>query len=261
MTSQAKYMFKIGLLFLLFYIVAVILYQTPPIPQEESYHQFADTRSLFGIPYFANSASNLFLIVLGVWGASLLSSSKPPLFHHPQEKGVWMVLFLGAILTGLGSIFYHWHPSNFSLAVDRLPLSIVFMAYFSLMLMERVHFRVGLWLTPFLLLVGVASVLYWIFTERLAHGDLRLYILVQFFPLLATPLILLLFSATYPGKLWLWMSLAVYGVAKGFELKDREIFEFFHGQLSGHTLKHVFVGISLFFLIIYLKARKTNTNR
>lgn len=257
MTSQVKYALKIGLLFLFFCSMVVILYRNPPISQEMSYHQFADTRSLFGIPYFAGVASNLLLLALGAWGASLLSISKSLFFHHTQEKAVWGIFFGGSILSGLGSMFYHWHPSNFSLAVDRFPLSIVFMSFFSLMLIERVHFRAGLWLTPLLLLLGVTSVFYWIFTENLLQGDLRPYILIQFFPILAIPLILLLFPASYPGQQWLWIGLAAYGVAKGFELTDRKTFDFFHGQLSGHSLKHVFAGVSLFFIITYLKARKT----
>ncbi len=170
-----------------------------------------------------------------------------------------MIFFVGSIFAGLGSMFYHWNPSNFLLAVDRFPLSVVFMTFFSLMIIERIHFRAGLWLFPLLLLAGVSSVLYWIFTENLSQGDLRPYILIQFFPLLAIPLILLFFSASYPGQKWLWASLATYCVSKIFELTDRETFEFFHDQLSGHTLKHIFVGISLFFIILYLKARKIKT--
>ncbi|NGX44494.1 MAG: hypothetical protein K1060chlam3_00661 [Candidatus Anoxychlamydiales bacterium] len=257
--SKVKYTFKIGLLFVLFCVLVVILYRVSPISQEKSYHQFADARTLFGIPYFANIVSNLLPIALGIWGVFFLSFSELPFFHHPQERGVWIIFFGGAILASLGSMFYHWNPSNFSLAVDRFLLSIVFMTFFSLMIIEHVHFRIGLWLFPWLLLAGVSSVLYWIFTENLSQGDLRPYILIQFFPLLAIPLILLFFSASYSGQQWLWASLATYGVSKIFELTDRETFEFFHGQLSGHTLKHFFVGISLFFIIIYLKTRKIKT--
>lgn len=260
MTSKVKYALKIGILFLLFCVLVVILYRAPPISQEVSYHQFADTRSLFGIPHFANIASNLLIILLGAWGISLLSSSKPLNFHHTQERVVWGIFFGGVILASLGSMFYHWHPSNLSLAVDRFPLSVVFMSFFSLMLIERVHFRIGLWLTPLLLLLGITSVFYWMFTENLLQGDLRPYALVQFFPILAIPLILILFPASYPGQKWLWISLVAYSVAKGFELTDRETFAFFHEQLSGHTLKHFFVGISLFCIIGYLKARKTKAS-
>lgn len=224
---QIKYIVKIGLLFSLFSVLLVILYRTSPISQEESYHQCADTRSFFGIPHFVNIASNLLLVLLGVWGLAFLSSSKPPFFHHFQEKGMWKIFFGGSILAGMGSMYYHWRPSNFSLTVDRLPLSIVFMAFFSLMIIERVHFQAGLQITPWLLLAGISRVVYWILTENLSKGDLRPYILVQFFPFVAIPLILLFFRATYTGQQWLWISLAGYSLAKGFELIDKETFDFF----------------------------------
>ena len=43
----------------------------PPIPQDQSYHQFADQRTLFGIPNFWNVVSNLpFIAVLPLWSRS-----------------------------------------------------------------------------------------------------------------------------------------------------------------------------------------------
>ena len=259
--SKINYTFKIGLLFVLLCASVIILYRVSPVPQDESYHRFADTRALFGIPYFANVASNLLLLALSIWGIFFLSFSKPSLFHHTQERALWIIFFGGTFLSALGSIFYHWNPSNFSLAVDRLPLSIVFMTFFSLIIIERIHFRAGLKLFPWLLLAGISSVLYWIFTERLSHGDLSFYILIQFYPIFAIPLILLFFPPSYSSQIWLWASLATYSAAKIFEFMDRETFVFFHNQLSGHSLKHILVGISLFFIIIYLKARKIKTSR
>ncbi len=257
--SKSKHIFKIVCLFVLFCVVIVILFRASPISQDKSYHQFSDTRALFGVPHFANIASNFLLIILAIWGIAFLFFSKPLFFHYPKERNVWMIFFGGSIFAGLGSMFYHWNPSNISLAVDRLFLSIVFMTFFSLMIIERIDFRVGLRLFPWLILAGVSSVLYWIFTESLSQGDLRPYIIIQFFPLLAIPLILLFFPASYRGQKWLWASLASYVVGKVFELTDRKTLEFFQGQLSGHTLKHFFLGVSLFFIIIYLKNRKIKT--
>jgi hypothetical protein len=45
--------------------------------------------------------------------------------------------------------------------------------------------------------VGLGSVLYWHRTEQQGHGDLRPYLLVQFYPILAIPLLLLLFPPRY----------------------------------------------------------------
>jgi hypothetical protein len=40
----------------------------PPLLQDQSYHQFADQRELFGIPNFWNVVSNLPFIAVGAVG-------------------------------------------------------------------------------------------------------------------------------------------------------------------------------------------------
>src|SRR5580692_4375224 len=42
----------------------------PPIPQDQSYHQFADQRTLFGVRNFWNVVSNLPFIAVGAAGLS-----------------------------------------------------------------------------------------------------------------------------------------------------------------------------------------------
>src|SRR5207253_8196354 len=69
--------------------------------------------------------------------------------------------------------------------------------------------------------LGVASVLYWDWSERQGAGDLRFYFAVQFFPLLALPVLLLLFAPRYTGTEILVACLACYALAKVLEL-DRK---------------------------------------
>jgi hypothetical protein len=64
-----------------------------------------------------------------------------------------------------------------------------------------------------LLLAGVASALLWKWI-----GDLRPYVLVQFYPMMALPLLMLLFPPRYTGVAGLWGMIALYGVAKALEL-------------------------------------------
>jgi hypothetical protein len=45
-----------------------ILPLLPPIPQDPSYHQFADQRTLLGIPNFWNVVSNLPFVLVGAIG-------------------------------------------------------------------------------------------------------------------------------------------------------------------------------------------------
>ena len=67
----------------------------PPLLQDQSYHQFADQRELFGIPNFWNVVSNLPFIAVGA--AGLLRF---------RGDATTIVLFAGIFLTGFGSSYY-----------------------------------------------------------------------------------------------------------------------------------------------------------
>jgi hypothetical protein len=45
-----------------------VLLLVPPIPQDQSYHQFADQRTIFGIPNFWNVVSNFPFLAVGAAG-------------------------------------------------------------------------------------------------------------------------------------------------------------------------------------------------
>ena len=106
-----------------------------------------------------------------------------------------------------------------------------------------------------LTVLGGGSVLYWGWTESQGCGDLRPYLLVQFFPLLALPLLLILFPARYTRTSDLVASLACYVLAKVLELADVPIYN--QGQLvSGHTLKHLVAGVSAYLILLMLQRRR-----
>src|SRR5271163_2724873 len=138
----------------------------PSIPQDQSYHQFADQRELFGIPNFWNVVSNLPFIAVGAVG--LLR------FHRDATTTVF---FAGIFLTGFGSSYYHLDPNDSSLFWDRLPMTICFAAILSAVVEERVDAKAGAMLLPPLLAIGIFSLLLWRWTD-----DLRLYAWAQFFP-------------------------------------------------------------------------------
>jgi hypothetical protein len=62
----------------------------PPIPQDQSYHQFADQRTMFGIPNFWNVVSNLPFLAVGAAG-----------LRRFRDDPATIVLFLGFFLTGI----------------------------------------------------------------------------------------------------------------------------------------------------------------
>jgi hypothetical protein len=130
-------------------------------------------------------------------------------------------------------------------------MTLAFMALFVAFVADRIDLRIGTyWLLPILLAAGVASVAYWDWTESLGRGDLRPYLVVQFYPILALPLIAWLFPATRytTGRHLFWL-IAWYGAAKAFEVFDAQILAMLGGLLSGHTLKHLASAIAVLVII------------
>jgi len=231
-------------------LVSSIILTQGPIPQDPAYHAFADRRSLYSIPNFWNVISNIPILIAGLTGF-VLTTTKKYSGGLPSLKLHYSLFFAGAVLIGMGSSWYHLHPDNDTLVWDRLPMTLTFMALFSAILGENISVRAGrisLWL---LLAAGIVSVSYWHVTEQAGHGDLRLYAMIQFLPLVLIPVIMLLFKSPFASnRVLLWMLMA-YMLAKFAELYDYEIY---HALvvLSGHTLKHLFaaVGISCYYLAL-----------
>jgi len=184
------------------------LFLLPPIIQNQNYHDFADQRTLFGIPNFWNVVSNIPFVGIGAVG----------LWQFGRSQAT-MLLFLGIFLTGFGSSYYHLEPNDQTLFWDRLPMAIGFMAIFAIAIEERVDQRVGAILLWPMTAIGVFSLLLWRWT-----GDLRLYAWVQFFPCLALPLIFLLFAPGFSGAIYWLLAAMFYGLAKLFEFYDSAIY-------------------------------------
>src|SRR5262245_7997666 len=169
-------------------IVALgVVFCLPPIPQDLSYHAFADDRTMLGVPNFLYVASNLpFLVVgaLGLWVLLRHDAVRPdgPVLER-AERWPLLVLFAGVLLTVFGSPYYHLAPDNDRLVWDRLPMTVAFMGFFASMIGERISVRAGTWLLWPLVWLGLVSVFNWHASEQREAGDLRLYGFVQFYPL------------------------------------------------------------------------------
>lgn len=213
----------------------IAIFSLAPIPQDRAYHHFADTREFLGIPNFGDVMGNLAFFVVGVAGILTVWKRKDT-FDDAAERWLWMVFFLGIVLVAFGSGYYHLYPTNATLVWDRLPMTVAFMSLFSLIIMERIHRKAGLYVLPLLVLCGVGSVWYWDYTEKIGRGDLRPYVLVQFFPMIAILWILYGFRARYSGTLYLLMTLVWYMGAKVLEHYDSEIFDMTDSLVSGHSL-------------------------
>lgn len=243
-----------GKVLILLSILSVIgMYLMPPIAQAVRYHQFADQQALFGIPNFSNVISNVPFVLIGFAGLWLLGSEKKVELVE-SIRFIYSLFFSGVFLVGLGSSYYHLSPDNLTLMWDRLPMAVVFMSFFSIVLAEFVNDKLAITLFPLLLFLGLASVLYWYWTESIDQGDLRLYLLVQFLPVLLMPVIFLLYSSSFTRVYFFWLVLVCYGLAKGAEIVDVEVFEL-TGIISGHTLKHLVSAAAALMLYLALMRR------
>lgn len=247
---------RITLLVLLAGVVGFILMSIDPIPQDTSYHLFADEKNLGFIPNWQNVLSNVPFAIVGLMGLRFLikrgqSDSK----GFPQGLG-WMLLFTGVSLTSLGSAYYHWHPDNFGLFWDRLPMTVGFMGLFAAIIGERVGERAYTILLWPLMFMGLFSAVYWIVTESYGVGDLRMYVFVQFFPLLAIPLLLLVAPPRFTHGYMIIIALVCYGVSKLTENKDHEIWQLTNGLISGHAIKHLAAALGCYILLVMLRVRR-----
>jgi hypothetical protein len=211
----------------------------PPLLQDQSYHQFADQRELFGIPNFWNVVSNLPFIAVGAVG-----------LLRVRRDAITIVLFTGLFLTGFGSSYYHLNPNDGTLFWDRLPMTLCFAAILAAVVEERVDARAGAMLLRPLLAIGIFSLLLWRWTD-----DLRLYAWAQFFPFLALVLILRLFPPKYTGASYWVTAAALYALAKLLEFLDEKIYSV-GSILSGHTLKHLAAAAAGFAILRLFQTRR-----
>ena len=233
---------KIGLLFLLALLAVVGAYLAPRIGQDPAYHLFADQRTLAGVPHFWNVVSNVPFLFVGAYG---LWAWRRARWEHHHDRWPWLVVALSGFLIGLGSGYYHLAPDNQTLFWDRLPMTLGFMGVFSAVIAERVSARAGWWLLGPFLLWGVVSVEVWRRTEAAGAGDLRMYALVQFYPMLAIPLMLWLFPPRYTASHRVWQMILWYLAAKILEALDLPIHRTLGLQMSGHALKHLAAAMAL----------------
>lgn len=241
--------FKYSLLAAIALAGIILALSKEPIPQAPHYHGFADSRSLYGIPNFWNVMSNLPFVIIGLSGIIFLIRKRR---ERLCDTGS-LAFFAGIFLTGFGSVWYHLHPDNHTLIWDRLPMTIAFMAFFSITIRECLHVETGKRMLWPLLFLGMLSVYYWQLTESGGHGDLRFYFLVQFLPMLLIPLILLLFRSHGLPKLYFWLVLLAYVMAKILEMNDAEVFQL--AGISGHTIKHLMASVAPLLFLLGLRIR------
>ena len=233
-------------------LVAAVMIWVDPIPQDLNYHLFADGQTKFGVVNFWNVMSNVPFLIVGSMGVFALLKNKLNITR--EFKLYYWVFFIGIILVGFGSAWYHLEPNNQTLVWDRLPMTIAFMAFFAVIVAEYVDKKLGKLLFWPLVIAGLLSIVYWQYSESMGAGDLRWYALVQFLPLILIPLIFMLYPRPYSQTKLLWWFLGMYVMAKLLEHFDGEIFNAMT-LISGHSLKHIAAAIGVWLYLRYLSKR------
>jgi len=226
MTFRFNKKYRIVALCVLTIVAIASVMMLRPIPQAVIYHNFADRRSFFGIPNFLNVTSNFPFVIIGMIGLHLIKKSTA----SRKVNIIYFFMFIGVLLTGIGSAYYHNNPNNDTLA-------------------EKIDLKMGFAMLFPLLIIGIAGVLWWHITELKGEGDLRPYILVQYYPIVFIPLILIFFALFNDrrGLSQLVWAVIWYVIAKLFEQFDHEIFSVTK-FISGHTLKHLSAAVATWYL-------------
>jgi hypothetical protein len=237
---------KISVIALAVLGVSYFFYAKGVIPQDQTYHHFADSRQIFGIPNALDVVTNILFLLVAYVGLTEVSKNQKSL----STKRSWFWFFFSILLIGPGSAYYHWAPNDHTLIWDRLPMSMGFMAMYVALLSEHIDLKLEK-LLPFSLLLGLFSVIVWAVTS-----DLRFYFIIQFSSFITIPLVLALFPSKFTMKIYYVIALGFYALAKWTEVKDWEIYRATHESMSGHSLKHVLAALGLLVLWWMIRERK-----
>lgn len=203
----------------------------PPVAQVADYHAFADAHTRWGVPHAFDVLSNLPFALVALFGAWRLWRLGDAL--DPVQRSLAWLACAGLALTTGGSSWYHLHPDDAGLVVDRGAIAVAFAGIVGLAAC-RISARAGASLALALLAAGPLSVATWYLT-----GNLLPWAVLQGGGMVL--LVVLCFAAPAPGALPVrWgLVIAAYAVAKLLEAADHGVWQLTDELVSGHTLKHL----------------------
>lgn len=209
-------------------ILLVLVALLAPAMPAAAWHipHFVDSRAWLGIPNAGDVLSNFAFLAMGVWGSERLRA------RYDAPVGA-SSLFVGLILTCLGSGFYHLDPDMPQrLVADRLGMAVAFAGFLGIAASERVSARAGEAVLVLMMIAGLLAA--WVARENLTP-----WVVVQYGGMALV--VGLALTRPRPGALGVPLGavIAFYVLAKLFELGDALIFEATGHIVSGHTLKHL----------------------
>ncbi|MBN9296846.1 MAG: ceramidase domain-containing protein [Filimonas sp.] len=245
---MSKLSIKLKIILCVASVLILLAFILPPVSQPNSFHHFADGRPWLGIANAGNVLSNLSFLFVGIYGMFFCFQAQ----RQANVKIAYLAVFIGLILTSLGSAYYHWQPDSNRLVWDRLPMTLVFMPLLVAVLSERIYFNLRI-ILPALLLTGIFTVVYWSYS-----GNLIPYFAAQY----GSIFLLLLSTFLFPlkGDKWLYFACISYGAAMLCERLDLLIFQASGYIISGHTVKHILAALAFCFILNKLNYQRAALN-
>ena len=205
------------------------------VAQPAHYHDFADQRSWGWLPHAMDVLSNLpFALwgMVGIW--ALLRAVRVQVVSAPAAAMAGL-FFGGLWVTAAVSAAYHLQPGDAGLAWDRGGMVLAFAGLLGLAAMRAVSARAGMELATAVLVLGPLSVYAWSLS-----GNVLPWAVLQG----GGMVLILVFACLRPAQAWelpvRWgLVIAIYALAKLFELGDHAVYGWTGHLVSGHSLKHV----------------------
>ena len=228
----------------------------PDLPAPAHYHQFADRRAIWGVPFAMDVSSNLLFALVGLAGLWRLLRSPARALSNVQ-RAMASLFFGGLLLTAAGSSWYHWQPDEAGLAIDRCGMAVAFAGLLGLAAAGRVSERAGAALGLSVLLLGPFAA-----ATAQATGNVLPWALLQFGGMALIVWLALLRARHQSLAIRWWLVIGGYVAAKLLEMNDHPIYELMGHLVSGHTLKHLVAALSAWPVVAAVGAlRSSRQNR
>ena len=202
------------------------------------YHDFADQRTLLGLPHALDVLSNLPFAVMGAWGLWWLR--RVPLDRlGTAQRGLAGLFFIGLMATAFCSSSYHLDPHDAGLCIDRVGMSLAFAGLLGLAAADRIGALAGVALAALVAVAAPATALVaWL------GGNMTPWAVLQGGGLV----LLAALALRRPQPRALGFSIigviAFYAVAKALELADAPVFALTQQLISGHSAKHLVAALA-----------------
>ncbi|MBP7537659.1 MAG: hypothetical protein KA790_11795, partial [Ottowia sp.] len=202
------------------------------------YHDFADQRTLLGLPHALDVLSNLPFAAMGAWGLWWLRRVPVGCIDKAQ-RGLAVLFFVGLMATAFCSSSYHLDPHDAGLCIDRVGMSLAFAGLLGLAAADRISARAGVALAALVAVAAPATALVaWL------GGNMTPWAVLQGGGLV----LLAALALRRPQPRALGFSIigviAFYAVAKALELADAPVFALTQQLISGHSAKHLVAALA-----------------